>query len=283
MIILIHGKDSYRIKEKVNDLVNGQEIVFDFEEDVYSLLIDSLKQRSLFDSKKIVVTKGLLKKVKSIKDIISLVGDTTLIIVEDTIDKKYKKIADEEYCFDLLQGAELIKWINARVGGKIHNLAVKKIIEYFNNDLWRISSELDKLACYKDGEMILVDDIELLMRPDIENNIFQTIDAIASKNKKTSLKLLYSHIEKGDAVSYLFSMIFFQFRNLIAVKDAQKFGLRNINKMNPYIFSKISNQSRSFTYEELINYYSKLAQSDYYIKTGKIDPGIALDLFIFEL
>jgi len=283
MIILIHGKDSYRIKEKVNDLVNGQEIVFDFEEDVYPLLIDSLKQRSLFDSKKIVVTKGLLKKVKSIKDIIPLVGDTTLIIVEDTIDKKYKKIADEEYCFDLLQGAELIKWINARVGGKIHNLAVKKIIEYFNNDLWRISSELDKLACYKNGEMILVDDIELLMRPDIENNIFQTIDAIASKNKKTSLKLLYSHIEKGDAVSYLFSMIFFQFRNLIAVKDAQKLGLRNINKMNPYIFSKISNQSRSFTYEELINYYSKLAQSDYYIKTGKIDPGIALDLFIFGL
>lgn len=283
MIILIHGKDSYRIKEKVNSLVNGQEIVFDFEEDVYPLLIDSLKQRSLFDSKKIVVTKGLLKKVKSIKDIISLVGDTTLIIVEDTIDKKYKKIADEEYCFDLLQGAELIKWINARVGGKIHNLAVKKIIEYFNNDLWRISSELDKLACYKDGGMILVDDIELLMRPDIENNIFQTIDAIASKNKKTSLKLLYSHIEKGDAVSYLFSMIFFQFRNLIAVKDAQKLGLRNINKMNPYIFSKISNQSRSFTYEELINYYSKLAQSDYYIKTGKIDPGIALDLFIFGL
>jgi DNA polymerase III delta subunit len=283
MIILIHGKDSYRIKEKVNSLVNGQEIVFDFEEDVYPLLIDSLKQRSLFDSKKIVVTKGLLKKVKSIKDIISLVGDTTLIIVEDTIDKKYKKIADEEYCFDLLQGAELIKWINARVGGKIHNLAVKKIIEYFNNDLWRISSELDKLACYKDGGMILVDDIELLMRPDIENNIFQTIDAIASKNKKTSLKLLYSHIEKGDAVSYLFSMIFFQFRNLIAVKDAQKLGLRNINKMNPYVFSKTSNQSRSFTYEELINYYSKLVQSDYYIKTGKIDPGIALDLFIFEL
>lgn len=283
MIILIHGKDSYRIKEKVNSLVNGQEIVFDFEEDVYPLLIDSLKQRSLFDSKKIVVTKGLLKKVKSIKDIIPLVGDTTLIIVEDTIDKKYKKIADEEYCFDLLQGAELIKWINARVGGKIHNLAVKKIIEYFNNDLWRISSELDKLACYKDGGMILVDDIELLMRPDIENNIFQTIDAIASKNKKTSLKLLYSHIEKGDAVSYLFSMIFFQFRNLIAVKDAQKLGLRNINKMNPYVFSKTSNQSRSFTYEELINYYSKLVQSDYYIKTGKIDPGIALDLFIFEL
>ena len=283
MIILIHGKDSYRIKEKVNDLVNGQEIVFDFEEDVYSLLIDSLKQRSLFDSKKIVVTKGLLKKVKSIKDIIPLVGDTTLIIVEDTIDKKYKKIANEEYYFDLLQGAELTKWINARVGGKIHNLAVKKIIEYFNNDLWRISSELDKLACYKDGGMILVDDIELLMRPDIENNIFRTIDAIASKNKKTSLKLLYSHIEKGDAVSYLFSMIFFQFRNLIAVKDAQKLGLRNINKMNPYVFSKTSNQSRSFTYEELINYYSKLVQSDYYIKTGKIDPGIALDLFIFEL
>lgn len=283
MIILIHGKDSYRIKEKVNSLVNGQEIVFDFEEDVYPLLIDSLKQRSLFDSKKIVVTKGLLKKVKSIKDIIPLVGDTTLIIVEDTIDKKYKKIADEEYCFDLLQGAELIKWINARVGGKIHNLAVKKIIEYFNNDLWRISSELDKLACYKDGGMILVDDIELLMRPDIENNIFRTIDAIASKNKKTSLKLLYSHIEKGDAVSYLFSMIFFQFRNLIAVKDAQKLGLRNINKMNPYVFSKTSNQSRSFTYEELINYYSKLVQSDYYIKTGKIDPGIALDLFIFGL
>ncbi|MDD4062393.1 MAG: hypothetical protein PHV25_01250 [Candidatus Pacebacteria bacterium] len=287
MIILIHGKDSYRKKDKVKSLVNGQEFVFDFEEqkDVYPLLVDSLKQRSLFENKKTIVAKGLLKNIKSTKEIISLVGNTTLIIVEDSILAKYKKIANEEYCFDLLNGAELVDWINIEVskrGGQINSLAIKKIIDYFNNNLWRISSEINKLISYKNGEMILAEDVELLARADIENNIFQTIDAIASKNRKTSLKLIYSHIEKGDAIPYLFSMMFFQFRNLVSVKDAQKFGLRNIG-INPYVFSKTSVQSKSFSFDELVNYYSTLSLNDYYIKTGKIDPSIALDLFIFKL
>lgn len=287
MIILIYGNDSYRIRGKVKSLVDGQEVVFDFEEqkNAYPLLIDSLKQRSLFENKKTIIAKGLLKNIKSIKEVVSLVGDTTLIILENNVPAKYKKIADEEYRFDLLNGVELVNWINTEVskrGGKINDLAIRKMTEYFNNDLWRISNEIDKLISYKNGEVILASDVELLARADIENNIFQTIDAIASKNRKTSLKLIYSHIEKGDVVPYLFSMIFFQFRNLITVKDAQKFGLKNIG-MNPYIFSKISAQSKSFNFDELVNYYSKLFLNDYYVKTGQIDPSIALDLFIFKL
>lgn len=287
MIILIYGNDSYRIRGKVKSLVDGQEVVFDFEEqkNAYPLLIDSLKQRSLFENKKTIIAKGLLKNIKSIKEVVSLVGDTTLIILENNVPAKYKKIADEEYRFDLLNGVELVNWINTEVskrGGKINDLAIRKMTEYFNNDLWRISNEIDKLISYKNGEVILASDVELLARADIENNIFQTIDAIASKNRKTSLKLIYSHIEKGDVVPYLFSMIFFQFRNLITVKDAQKFGLKNIG-MNPYIFSKISAQSKSFNFDELVNYYSKLSLNDYYVKTGQIDPSIALDLFIFKL
>jgi len=128
-------------------------------------------------------------------------------------------------------------------------------------------------------------DIELLIKPKIETDIFQTIDAIAEKNKKRAFKFIKAHLEKGDSPFYLFSMINFQFRNLLIIKDLMEKNLSpySLNHLHPYVIKKSISLLEKFSFSELKKIYQKIFQLDLDVKTGKIEPEMALDLLITEL
>jgi len=156
------------------------------------------------------------------------------------------------------------------------------------NDLWQITNEIKKLVNYKNGQRIEIKDVELLVKPKIETDIFKTIDFLASKNKKQALKLIHKHLEKGDHPLYLLSMINFQFRNLLTIKDLIKkssspYFLSKITNLHPYLVKKSYTQAQKFTLEELKKIYQKIFETDFQIKTGKIAPETALDLLIAEI
>jgi len=145
---------------------------------------------------------------------------------------------------------------------------------------------------YKKKQEIGEEDVELLVRPKIETDIFKTIDAISSRNKKQALLLIHKHLEKGDSPLYLLSMINFQFRNLLLVKSCESKAELYVNdtrilseklKLHPYVIRKSIQQARRFTIDELKKIYQKIFQADLNIKTGKIDPQTALDLLITEI
>jgi len=151
-----------------------------------------------------------------------------------------------------------------------------------------MSNEIKKLASFKNNKTVRTEDIKLLVRSKIETDIFKTIDAIADKNKKQALNLLHKHLEKGDSPLYLLSMINYQFRNLLAVKDLiEKQIPYNIilkrSGLHPFVVKKSYYQSQKFTFQELKKIYQKIFKKDLDIKTGRIQPEIALDLLIAEI
>ena len=52
---------------------------------------------------------------------------------------------------------------------------------------------------------------------------------------------------------------------------------------HPYVIKKTIQQARSFSLSELKKIYQKIFQVDLGIKTGKIEPETALDLFVAEI
>jgi DNA polymerase-3 subunit delta len=155
-----------------------------------------------------------------------------------------------------------------------------------------MSNEIKKLVAYTENKKIEVKDIELLVRPKIETDIFKTIDALASKNKKPALELIHKHLEKGDSPLYLLTMINFQFRNLLTVKSYELGSefyanyMRILTKelgMHPYVVRKTLWQARKFSLEELKKIYQKIFEADLAIKTGRIEPVTALDMLIAEI
>lgn len=150
------------------------------------------------------------------------------------------------------------------------------LANYVGPDLWRLSNEIEKLANYK--KTIERQDIEFLIKPNTENEIFKTIDAFASKNKKLALDLLHKHLDDGEAPLYLLTMIAYQFRNLLIIKENPRG-----SGLHPFVVQKSEYLCRQFSFEQIKKIYLKIFQIDLDIKVGKIEPETALDLLLAEI
>ena len=141
-----------------------------------------------------------------------------------------------------------------------------------------MTNEINKLSNYKRGSVVKKEDVELLVKPNIENDIFKTIDALASKNKKLALSLLHKHFDNGDIASlFALTMIAYQFRNLLIIKELQNtqpYGvIAKKSGLHPFVVQKSFYLCNQFSMPELKKIYQKIFQADLDIKTGKIDAG----------
>jgi len=310
MVIFLYGSDTYRSRQKLNEIIehykkihksglsfkyfNNESLNFqDFENEIQST--------SMFDEKKLIILENAtknknfkdkflasLKKFVALNDII-LFYETGEVSKNDSLFKFLKKSGQSQE-FQPLEGQKLKNWAKKEV--KDHKISINpealdQLINYTGNNLWQLNNELRKLANFKKQEKIELGDIELLVKPEIETDIFKTIEAVALKNKKKALLLIYNHLKKGDSPLYLLSMINFQFRNLLMIKDLTEkhypySSILKISKLHPFVLKKSWYLVNKFTLPELKKIYQKIFQVDLAIKTGKINPEIALDLVISD-
>jgi DNA polymerase-3 subunit delta len=295
MIILLHGKDTYRTRAKAEELIdtyikknkskfgltrlNSKSSFEELEKEMFLV--------SMFKEKKLIIFSDFFSNAKLKESVLNNIkkfkeSENILLLVED-VDilkkEKFHKYFDKVQKFDLLSGAKLREWINNKViefGVQIDNEAVEIIVDFVGGDLWRMENELLKLANY--SKKISSQNILDMVKSKNEINIFETLDAIAVKNKKKAIVLLRKHMEKGDSPIFILAMIASQIRNIISVKNGEF-----IKQMNPFVYRKSSSQARNFTMEELKNIYNRIVELDFEIKVGKIDPNISLDILISEI
>jgi len=271
-------------------------------EDIFTNLKDEIRQASMFKEKKLAVVinpfsdsefkEKFLKERKDFlksEDII-LFYEEEKIAKNDSLFKFFIKDTKSQE-FQIFSGQKLKNWIRKRFEKyetKIELDALEVLIEYVGSDLWRMNNEIKKLVSYKNGATVKKEDIKLLTRSKVEADIFKTIDAISRKNKKQALNLLHKHLEKGDSPLYLLSMINFQFRNLLIVKDfIEKYRPYNVilkkSGLHPFVVKKSYSLSQKFSIGELKKIYRRIFQVDLDIKTGQMEPKMALDLLIAEI
>jgi DNA polymerase-3 subunit delta len=80
-------------------------------------------------------------------------------------------------------------------------------------------------------------------------------------------------------------MINYQFRNLLIIKDLleKRIPYEVIVKksaLHPFVVKKSYEQCRGFSFTELKKIYQRIFQVDLDIKTGRIEPEMALDIFV---
>ena len=265
--------------------------------------LGKLRQTSLFAEKKLAVINNALDKnvkeglQKNVKELISSPHNIILcqegkVLKTDKLLVALKKIGDVQE-FAELSGAKLAAWVEGefkQYGSDVAPGVAVTLAERLGGDLWQLSNEIHKLAHSRQGR-IGPEDVDSALKSEVELNIFKTIDALAQKDKSEALYLIHQHVENGDHPLYLLAMVANQLRNLISVKSyietegggygdqgaAQRLG------MHPFVLSKTMRQSRLFSLQELKDIFDKLMRYDTAIKTGRIDPGVALDLIIAEI
>ncbi len=307
MIIFLYGENTYQSRQKLDEVIarykethkSGLNLkFFDGKELSFQDIKDELQILPMFKEKKLFILDDAFAnqafKDDFAADIERFVRSDSVILFyeskgsfqKDSFFNLLKKHAKSQE-FEALSGQKLRSWLKGefeKTGVKIDPLALESMISFVGNDLWQLANEARKLAAFKKGREIGSKDVALMVKPKIETDIFKTIDAIALKNKKQALVLLHKHLENGDSPLYLLSMINYQFRNILGVKDLIERGKAlSRSGLNPFVARKSYEQSRKFTMEELKKIYQRIFQVDYRIKTGRIEPQAALDLLIAEL
>jgi DNA polymerase-3 subunit delta len=318
MVIFLYGPDTYRSKQKLQELKQkfiqkkdkqGLNVI---SLDAGDLNVDLFRRTvlsaGLFTTKRLIIIENLfeqkgkkdliteiinyLKRIKKDEDNVIIFWDKE--IIESNLSVELKEIFDllskEKYCqeFILLENNELIYWIQKEVmkrGGKIQPEAAHFLAYEVGSDLWRLSNEIDKLIA--NSQIITIKDIKSLIHSRAEENIWWLVDAIGEKNKKKALKLLGNQIASGISWGELFGLIVRQYRILLQVKEyvsLQKkinhFQLAQKLNLHPFAAKKALEQAKNYSLDELKQIYQQFLEIDTKIKTTPIEPEVLLDLLI---
>jgi DNA polymerase III subunit delta len=311
MLYFIFGEDSYRAKRKLEEMISGYKkvhqsglnlIYIDAGEKDFKDFHSNLKTNSMFAEKKLIILKSLfdnakfqedfmenMKGLEELKDIIVIYEDRA----PDQRTKLFKALQKTAKCqeFSSLEPAMLKRWVAAEFEKNkvtINPDALDLLASFVGGDLWAMANEINKLSSYRSGSTVNRQDVELLVKPNTENEIFKTIEAVASKDKKYALSLLHKHLEDGDNALYLLSMIAYQFRNLLTIKELQDmqtpYGMiAKKSGLHPFVVQKTYNLCSQFSMPNLKKIYQNIFQVDSDIKTGKIEAETALDILLSEI
>ena len=318
MIIFLYGKDTYRLQQKLREIESQYKKIhksglnlekLDAEQISFKEFWDKLFQRSMFIKKKLFFLENLFSnqefKKKFLEKIEEIAKSQDLIVVFEKKElpkrdklflnlKKYGKCQE----FQPLKEKELKDWVRnefQKCKAEIEGKALEKLIEFVGNDTWQLSAEIKKLAAYKQptavGDLktkIETKDVELLVKPKVEADIFKIIDALAQKNKKKALQLIQENLFKENKPLAILNMINFQFRGLLIAKSLMEEGrtlgdFLKLNILKPYPTRKSWYAIKGFDLSQLEKIYQKIFEVDLAIKSGKIEPEEGIKMLIAQI
>ena len=188
-------------------------------------------------------------------------------------------------------GTALGDWIERQVragGGDISPRATETLAAFVGSNLRQLAHEIEKLIAYAAGRTIQEADVYLLVADTREIRVWTLTDAIAARQRDQAIGLLHQLLDDGEQPPVLMAIITRQFRSLVQVKEMADQHLTSDAiatqlRLHSYVVQKAVATARSFTYERLEAIYRRLLDTDLAVKTGRLDPALALDLLIVEL
>lgn len=312
MILFFYGEDTYRLRQKLNQLKakfisaslgDTNLAVLEGKTVAYNQFSREILAIPFLSKKRLVIVEGLLcegsqKIQEQISPFLKKIPESTIVaFVESGLPDRRTalfrrlNLAGQAQEFKLLQGEALSRWLKkevASLGGQIDNCAASKLIEFVGNDLWCLSHEIRKLVAY--SQKITVLSVELLVQPLIQANIFNLIDLLARRQTSRAIIEFYKLLKTGASEIYILTMIQYQYRNLLIVKDFQKlkpqFSRSDLAKkagLHPFVLAKTLSLTGEYDLINLKKIYRRLLDFESLIKVGKIESRLALELLIFHL
>ena len=243
---------------------------------------------------------AVAQEAEKLAGFIEEIQDTTAIIfVEESVDKRgklYKAIdrSRKEETGEILEcitpdEADLRAWtagIFRRSGFSVPGRTLALFMEYTGDDMLGIAGEAEKLCCYCMGRKEITDrDVRDVCSPRIRDRIFDMIEAIAVRDRKKALDIYMDLCSLKTAPQVILRLMRRQFEQLLKIKEltgkmpdseiARKVGVP------PFVVSKKYRPAlRTYATGDLTAALEDCIRADYESKSGKIDAGIAVEMFI---
>lgn len=314
MIVFFYGEETYRPIQKTRELKErflrknpsgSGLIVFDCDEkcDIADIA-RSLGAQNLFAQNQLIIIKNIFKNTKApeqeklIKMMMQDTPDVIVFVENGTVRKNApltKWLIDHAkpvFESKMLSGVDLEKWVVRYVAdhdGAIEPTAMQELILFVGNDLWQLSSEIDKLVAYAHQRAITVRDVHLMVHGHVNADIFTTVEALVAGDKQNALTQLRKQMLTGDDGFRIFGMLAYHIRTLLVVASAvDEYGttsrdvIAKATGMHPFVIQKNLVVVRRFSIQKMKKLHADLTIFDHEVKTGERDIGNALDLFVMN-
>jgi|SRR3989344_3323988 len=180
--------------------------------------------------------------------------------------------------FAPLSGVQFEAWLKKEAisrGAPFAPGALRQFVTLSGTDSWQAINNLEKLSAYCRGPITPAAAVELVSA-DSQPEIFAFIDALGSRDRGRALTLLHRELSLRQDPYYLLSMIIYQFRTLLMVRDAMDRSanastIANETGLKPFIVQKMKSAATRYTLQDLRRVYQTLCDMELGAKQGTQD------------
>lgn len=306
---LIYGDDNGLVENQVTEIINKLKIDKD-NIVTYSLnntsmedIILEASMFSMFGTNKVIIVndancfKDKVDNIEVLEEYFDKYNHDNYLIFTlngkpDTRKKVYKLMDKMGSVIAVKNDRDyLYNYVNKYIIDNNYQMSSNNIIYFLSkvgSDINNIKNELDKLMIYKDNDHnILKEDIDEMVIVNIDDEIFALTDAVINGDISNSMRLYNFFINHNYEQVQIIALLGSQFHFLFQVKRLYNQGkykdnIAKILEVHPYRVKLALGKIYSYSEELLLSYISKLADMDKNIKLGKIDKGLALELFLIN-
>ncbi|MCR5740964.1 MAG: DNA polymerase III subunit delta [Gammaproteobacteria bacterium] len=317
LIYLIYGENQDLIQTKKDELISKFNIddfntsIFDLEETVLSdAIADALSIPFLSDYRLVIFKnahyfstskdkKQTEEDEEKLKEFLENYPETTIslfLVPDPTLDgkKTIVKIAKEKGevipCLPYTK-EDITRYVDQKLmksGHVFTTEARNELLSRIDSDPLNFKNEVEKLLLYlEDGERITDDIIKKLIIKDPEDNVFELLNAIVSKDKRKAINIYYDLLKCGNNSLSLLGLIERKFEEILYSKELLKTGATQEDFVDTFRVSKgrayfMMRNARDMSYKTIKLWLNRMVKLDYEIKLGKVDQDSGVELLILK-
>lgn len=304
MIYVVYGKENYLIDQKVQELAPNP-INYDLEFDSLKDILFDASMMTLFGDKKYIVVNNpyFLSITKDdeptidtsiLENYLDNINPNTVLIF-----KYYKeKLMESKKITKLLKNKGIFFEFNKNNNldivkdmlsdFKISKECISILLDRVGDNTGILINEIEKIKTYKyDTKEITKDDVLLINKYE-EVDFFKFIDHIINKEKLLALNEYFSLLNQKEEPIKILIVIASKIRLMYQVKVLSEKGytvndIANQLETKSYPVQLAGTVAKKYSKDKLLNTLISIGELDENIKTGKVVPVNALELFIINL
>jgi DNA polymerase III subunit delta len=225
--------------------------------------------------------------------VLALVGDG---VKKDSALAKVVKGAGDVLAYDVTK-KQLPEWVGeqfSRLGASADRDACRSLVEAVGDDLGDLTSEIQKLATWANGEPVTRAVVEQLAVGRAETPIFAVTDAWGSRDVAATLRATESLLDRshrprsGELIRLVASLVGHvgRVRKVARLRDegVRPGEIATRLKMHPFVAEKAAKQADNFSAEELARATVRLAELDAGAKGGsRLPPELQLERTLIDV
>lgn len=219
------------------------------------------------------------------------------LVRADKLDERKKTVKKAKtsgaiLSFPPLTADELILWVRKETGKHncgIEEEAIRALLSNAGTNLQILSIEIEKCCLFTgNGGTVSVDTVHCLISKNIEQNVFQFVEAVIKKQADCALHALHELLKQNEEPLKIVTLIVRQLRIMIHVKELTSRGFNGQQVasqlgIHPYAVKMAYEQARDYDNETLVKWMTEAAELDYEMKRGRIEKKLGLELFILRI